>query len=281
MRISNEMVKDFEHMLVNAEKSDSTVKKYIHDVRALAQWLNGRDTDKELMLEYKQVLKNEYAPASVNAAIASLNCFMEWNKAYELKLKSLKIQRQIFTDSTKELTKSEFERLVSVAERNGDERLSLLMQTICTTGIRISELKYITVEAVNDGTAVIDCKGKIRRVFIPKALFKVLSKYIRKHKLEHGSVFVTKTGRPLDRSNICKAMKKLCDMARVARKKVFPHNLRHLFARVYYTAYKDIVRLADILGHSSINTTRIYTMETGSIHRQQIESLCLIQRRTT
>ena len=281
MIITNEMIKNFEYELTNAEKSESTIKKYVHDVKMLQYWLDGKIASKELMLEYKKYLKENYAPASVNAAIASLNCFMEMNKEYELRLKALKIQKQIFIDSNKELTKAEFERLVHTAEHNGDERLSLIMQTICSTGIRVSELKYITVESVNTGTATIDCKGKIRRVFLPKQLINLLSRYIRKCKLLSGSIFVTKTGKPLDRSNICKAMKKLCDAANVVREKVFPHNLRHLFARVYYTTYKDIVRLADILGHSSINTTRIYTMETGTIHRQQIEGLCIIQRYTT
>lgn len=183
---------------------------------------------------------------------------MNW---YDLKVKTLKIQRRIFADKEKELTKAEYERLLTAAQNKRNERLYYLMQTIGSTGLRISELKYVTCEAVNAGQAVINCKGKIRQVFLPKQLCKMLKTYIKQQHIKSGPVFITKTGKPLDRSTIWKMMKAICESARVDKEKVFPHNLRHLFARTYYSIQKDIVRLADILGHSSINTTRIYTME--------------------
>jgi len=177
----------------------------------------------------------------------------------------------------RKLTKAEYERLLTAAKSKHNERLYLLMQTICSTGIRVSELRFITVEAVDRGIAEINCKGKRRQVFLPKELRKMLSQYLRSQKRKSGAVFVTKNGNPLDRSNIWSDMKKLCKSAGVSEKKVFPHNLRHLFARTFYSLQKDVVRLADILGHSSINTTRIYTMETGAVHRRQIERLGLLR----
>lgn len=192
-------------------------------------------------------------------------------------MKSLKIQKQIFASKEKELTKAEYNRLLEAAKSRKNERLYLLMQTICSMGIRVSELRFVTVAAVNCGVADINCKGKLRRVFLPKALCKILAQYIKKQKIKSGSVFVTKNGKQLDRSNIWSDMKKLCEFAGVSKDKVFPHNLRHLFARTYYSLQKDIVRLADILGHSSVNTTRIYTMETGEAHKKQIEKLGLLR----
>ena len=189
----------------------------------------------------------------------------------------MKIQKQIFSTKDKELTKSEYQRLLEAAKSKNNERLYLLMQTICSTGIRVSELEFITVDAVSAGVANINCKAKHRQVFLPKALCKILSRYIREHKIKSGPVFVSRTGKPLDRSNIWSDMKKLCESAGVSKDKVFPHNLRHLFARTYYSLQKDIVRLADILGHSSVNTTRIYTMENGDIHKLQIERLGLLR----
>lgn len=193
-----------------------------------------------------------------------------------MKIKILKIQTRIFANQNKELTKAEYERLLKAAKNKNDERLYLLMQTICSVGLRVSEIKYITVEAVKAGLAMIDCKNKIRQVFLPKALCQMLKSYITKRKIKSGSVFVTRTGKPLDRSNIWKMMTALCETANVSKDKVFPHNLRHLFARTFYKAKKDIVRLADILGHSSVNTTRIYTMESGAEHRRSIQKLGLL-----
>ena len=194
-----------------------------------------------------------------------------------MRVKNLKIQKQIFASTDKELTKTEYDRLLQVAKQKKNERLYLLMQTICSTGIRVSEVRYVTVEAVSRGIAEINCKGKRRQVFLPKQLCQILKQYIKEQKIKSGAVFVTKNGNPLDRSNIWSDMKKLCKAANVSEKKVFPHNLRHLFARTYYSLQKDIVRLADILGHSNVNTTRIYTMETGEIHRRQIQKLGLLR----
>lgn len=275
--ITAELISNFKNHLINEEKSMSTITKYIHDVKELAKWLSDAEIEKSDILSYKTFLTEHYAPASVNSALSSINSFFAYNEWFELRVKSVKIQKQIFASTDKELTKEEYERLLAAAKAKKNERLYLLMQTICSTGIRVSELRYITVEAVNCGRAEIRCKGKHRTVFIPTQLCKILKKYITGQKIKSGSVFVTKNGNPLDRSNIWSDMKKLCREAGVSEKKVFPHNLRHLFARTYYSLQKDIVRLADILGHSSVNTTRIYTMENGEIHRKQIQKLGLLR----
>ena len=209
--------------------------------------------------------------------MASLNGFFEFNERYDLKVKNLKVQKQIFCQKDKELTKAEYERLLKAAQEKKNERLYLVMQTICSTGIRVSELKFITVDAVMSGRAQVRLKGKIRMILLTKELCNILKKYIREQKLTSGCVFVTRKGKPLDRFSIWKAMKSLCESAGVEKEKVFPHNLRHLFARTYYSLQKDIVRLADILGHSSINTTRIYTIEDGDIHRRQMQRLGLVR----
>ena len=216
-------------------------------------------------------------PASVNSVLSSLNSFFDYNEWYGCKVKPLKIQKQIFASKDKELSKAEYERLLDAARSGKNERLYLLMQTICSTGIRVSEVRFVTAEAVKNGVASINCKGKLRQVFLPKVLCRILTQYMKKKKITSGPVFVSRTGKPLDRSNIWSDMKKLCEHAGVSKDKVFPHNLRHLFARTYYSLQKDIVRLADILGHSSVNTTRIYTMETGEVHRRQIEKLGLLK----
>ena len=276
-QITNEKMKSFHTYLINEEKAEATVSKYLHDVLVFAEWLGERDLKKIAVVEYKTLLCEKYAPASVNAMLSSLNCFFGFCGWYDLRVKNLKIQRQIFSSTEKELSKAEYDRLLTAAKSKKNERLFLLMQTICSTGIRVSELKFITVEAVERGIAEINCKGKRRQVFLPKVLRKMLGKYIKEQKIKNGAVFITKNGNPLDRSNIWSDMKKLCKTANVPEKKVFPHNLRHLFARTFYSIQKDVVRLADILGHSSINTTRIYTMETGVIHRRQIEKMGLLR----
>lgn len=266
----------FKEYLINEEKSEKTLEKYIRDVTAFYLWANGREITKELVVEYKnQILKN-YAPRSVNSMLSSLNSFFAFLGRHDLKIKILKIQTRIFANQNKELTKAEYERLLKTAKNKNDERLYLLMQTICSAGLRVSEIKYVTVEAVKSGLATIDCKGKIRQVFLPKALCQMLKAYIKERKIKSGSVFVTRTGKPLNRSNIWKMMSALCEAAKVSKEKVFPHNLRHLFARTFYKVKKDIVRLADILGHSSVNTTRIYTMESGAEHRRSIQKLGLL-----
>ena len=276
-KITTEIMKSFNDYLINEEKAAATVNKYLHDVGEFQIWLGDQELCKTVVLAYKSYLFERYAPASVNAALSSLNSFFNFMEWYDLRVKNLKIQKQIFASTDKELTKAEYERLLQTAKQKKNERLYLLMQTICSTGIRVSEVRYVTVEAVSRGVAEINCKGKRRQVFLPKQLCQILKQYIKEQKIKSGAVFVTKNGNPLDRSNIWSDMKKLCKAANVSEKKVFPHNLRHLFARTYYSLQKDIVRLADILGHSSVNTTRIYTMETGEIHRRQIQKLGLLR----
>lgn len=275
--ITNEQIRSFKEYLINEEKATATVNKYIHDVEEFVVFKGEKLIDKSLVLAYKMYLIEQYAPTSVNAALSSLNSFFNFMEWYDLRVKNLKIQRQIFASTDKELTKAEYDRLLEAAKQKKNERLYLLMQTICSTGIRVSEVRHITVESIGRGVAEINCKGKRRQVFLPKQLCGILKQYIREQKIKSGSVFITKNGNPLDRSNIWSDMKKLCKAANVSDKKVFPHNLRHLFARTYYSLQKDIVRLADILGHSSINTTRIYTMESGEIHRRQIQKLGLLR----
>ena len=276
-KIENQKIANFRSYLINEEKSAATVEKYMRDVENFSKWIGVREFEKADVLEYKSELCKSYAVTSVNSALSSLNGFFNFCEWYELKVKSVKMQRRIFAAEDKELSKSEYERLVRAAEDKGNERLSLVMQTICSTGIRVSELRHVTVEAVTLARAEICCKGKRRVVFLPSQLCRILKRYIKEQKIKSGAVFVTKNGRPLDRSNIWSDMKRLCAMAGVSSEKVFPHNLRHLFARTYYSLQKDIVRLADILGHSSVDTTRIYTMETGEVHRRQIQKLGLLR----
>ena len=275
--ITKEIILNFEKYLSAEEKALATLEKYVRDVKAFCAWLGGRCVDKSEILNYKAELCEKYSVASVNSVISALNTFFafcDWN---EYRIKAIKAQRQIFSNKEKELTKQEYERLLNTAQNRGNERLYLLMQTVCACGIRVSELKYITVESLRKESAEINCKGKRRQALLPTYLCKILKEYAQRQKIKSGPVFITRTGKPLDRSNIWSDMKKLCREAGVSEKKVFPHNLRHLFARTYYSIQKDIVRLADILGHSNINTTRIYTMENGDIHRRQIQKLGLLR----
>lgn len=276
-KITNELIENFKIDLIEEEKAQATIEKYIRDILAFVKWLSGRTVEKQTVLEYKQKLIEKYAPTSVNSVLSSLNRFFAFAEWFNCKVKSIKIQKQVFAKQERELTKKEYDRLLSAALHKDNKRLYLLMQTICSTGIRVSELKFITVEAVKAQKAIINLKGKTRSVFLPDMLCKILLRYIKEEKIKNGSVFVSKNGRPLDRCNIYHDMKKLCESANVDRSKVFPHNLRHLFARTYYSLEKDISRLADILGHSSVNTTRIYTMETGEVHRKQIQKLGLLR----
>ena len=275
--ITEKMVREFEIYLYEEEKSSNTIEKYIRDIRFFYRWLNNREFDKSVVIDYKKSLCQIYAPKSVNSIVSSLNSFFMFMKWYDLKVKTLKIQRQIFSDKEKELTKSEYQRLLSAAKFKKNERLYYLMQTLGSTGLRISELKYVTCEAIGKGVAVINCKGKIRQVFLPNQLCKMLKGYIKNVNIKKGPVFVSKNGNPLDRSYIWKMMKKLCTGAGVKKSKVFPHNFRHLFAKTFYSLRKDIVRLADILGHSSIETTRVYTIESGEIHKMQMQKLGLLR----
>ncbi len=275
--ITKSVIKEFVAYLKADEKADATIEKYLRDIIAFARYLNGSPVSKESAIEYKgRLLSGDYAKSSVNSIIASLNGFFDFLNEYDCKLKSIKIQRQTFCSKEKELTKAEYIRLINAAEDKENKRLSLLIQTICGTGIRVSELEFITVEAVRKGEATVSLKGKTRTVFIVKNLQKKLLCYIRDQKIEKGSVFVTRSGKPVNRTNIWREMKNLCERAGVNPNKVFPHNLRHLFARTFYGIEKDIAKLADILGHSSINTTRIYIVTTGEEHRQRMENMRLI-----
>ena len=275
--ITQDLIDNFKNHLINEEKASATLEKYIRDIKAFYEWANETQIDKRKVLDYKEYLIGKFAPASVNSVLSSLNSFFEFNKWYEMKVKMLKIQKQIYAQRSKELSKSEYERLLGAAKTKSNQRLYLLMQTICASGIRVSELQYITVDAIHRREATINCKNKMRVVILPKELCRMLAEYVKNQEITSGPIFITKTGKPLDRSTIWKMMKALCESAGVSKDKVFPHNLRHLFARTFYTIQKDIVRLADILGHSSVNTTRIYTMETGEIHRRQIQKLGLLQ----
>ncbi len=273
---SGEVIKNFEQYLRENEKSQHTIEKYVRDVRVFLQWCGQSQISKTLVLAYKTVLTEKYAPVSVNSILSSLNCFFDLYHLNHCRVKSLKIQRRIFVDRERELSKEEYEHLLQTAKKLKQEKLYYLMQTLCACGIRVSELCYITKKAVQSGVATISCKGKYRRVLLPKTLCRMLTKYMKKQRIQQGSVFISRTGKPLDRSNVWKMLKSLCLKAGVDSKKVFPHNLRHLFAKTYYSLHRDIVRLADILGHTSIQTTRIYTMETGDTHARQIESLGLL-----
>lgn len=276
-KITNELIQNFKTYLVEEEKSDSTIEKYIRDITVFMNWLENDEITKCRVLEYKKELMDNYASTSVNSILSSLNSFFAYNEWHDCKVKTLKIQKQIFANKDKELTKAEYERLLKSAQSKKNKRLYYLMQTICSSGLRVSELKYVDVNAIKTGQALINCKGKMRIVLLPKELCKMLKGYIKEQDIKEGSVFVSKNGKPLDRSNIWKMLKSLCETAGVSKDKVFPHNLRHLFARTYYSLQKDIVRLADILGHSSVNTTRIYTMESGTVHRMHIEKLGLLR----
>ena len=271
--ITKKLIEKFRLYLINEEKSEATIEKYIRDIIKFRMWISGKTLNKKIVLEYKQFLIESYAPASVNSMLSSINSFFEYNEWFDCKVKALKIQKQTFSAEDKELTKGEYQKLLEAAKQIENKRLYYLMQTICSTGIRVSELKFITVEAVKSRQARINCKGKVRMIWLSGVLCRVLLMYIKENNIKSGSVFQTRTGKQLNRSNIWSDMKKLCKLAGVSEKKVFPHNLRHLFARTYYSLQKDIVRLADILGHSNVNTTRIYTMESGIVHRRQIQKL--------
>ena len=274
-QITKKEINFFAQRLVEDEKSKSTMEKYLRDVNKFSEFVGERDVTKDIVIQYKQHLMENYAPASVNSMLIALNCFfkeIEWN---DYKVKIIKIQRQNFRNKDNELTKEEYYRLLSIARRK-NTRLFYLMQTICATGIRVSELQFITVEAINCERTLISLKGKNRVVLLPETLCRELKKYAKVRNIIKGSIFITRSGKSLDRSNILHNMKALCKDADVEVEKVYPHNLRHLFACLYYKEIKDLGRLADILGHSNVNTTRIYTCISGEEQRQQIEKLGLI-----
>lgn len=270
------MLNDFQNYLVLQEKSKATMEKYLRDVRMFYGFVEKNEITKETVIAYKEHLKENYAVRSVNSMIASINSLFAFLGWFDLKIKALKVQQQVFCSEEKELTKAEYARLCKAAQSNHNERLNLILQTLCATGIRVSELKFITVEAAKQSEATVSLKGKTRSVFIIKDLKKKLLCYAAKQKIKTGMIFVTRTSKPIDRTNIWREMKNLCKKANVNPQKVFPHNLRHLFARTFYGIEKDIAKLADILGHSSIETTRIYIITTGTEHRRRMENMRLV-----
>ena len=275
--ITSEMLEQFQSYLKNEEKESSTIAKYLHNVQVFVGWLGEKEITKEKLTGYKEYLiEKKYNPKTINGILSAINKFLTFVGQSELKVKYLRIQRQLFRHSNKELTQAEYMKLLNKAQELGKERLSLLMQTICATGIRVSELKYITVEAVKVGKAEISLKGKIRTILLTGKLCKKLLKYAKHKKITSGEIFITRSGRGLGRKQIWAEMKALCKKSGVAAGKVFPHNLRHLFARAFYKVCKDVAKLADVLGHSSIETTRIYLISTGAEHLQTLNKLQLL-----
>lgn len=278
--LTDKSLKGFAEYLLEQEKSQSTIATYKRELFSLQVYIDGEKLTKEKLLGYKTLIAQRYTPSTCNVSIAAINCFLRYMGREDLSIKPLKIQRQIFENKDRELSKRDYDKLIKAATINGQERLSLIIQTICSTGIRISELQYISVESLKEGKTLVTNKCKSRVVFIPTQLQKVLKKYVINSDITSGPIFVSRSGKPLNRSNIWKEMKRLCSIAKVNPEKVYPHNLRHLFARSYYTQYKDLSRLSDILGHSNINTTRIYTRESGTVHARQIEGLGLVRDTT-
>ena len=275
--ITREALGKFTLMLRERERSPGTIEKYLRDIRAFAAWLGGAEVTRERAAAWRDsLLERGYAPVTVNSMVAAVNQFFAFLGWEDCKVKALKIQRKLFRDDRKELTREEYQRLLDSAHDLGRERLALLLETICATGIRVSEVKYITVEAAQAGRAEISLKGKLRTILLPGKLCRKLKKYARQQKTASGEIFLTRSGRGISRKQIWAEMKAVCRAAGVAESKVFPHNLRHLFARTFYQASRDVVRLADVLGHASVETTRIYLVSTGAEHARQLARLGLI-----
>jgi site-specific recombinase XerD len=275
MKLTEKSITNYLAHLAADERAPATLAKYARDLRAFADFLGKAELTKDRALAYKSQIAATHAPTSVNSMLAALNGFFAYYNV-GIKLKPLKFQRRSFLPEEKELSREEYHRLLAAAKTQGNERLHLALQALCATGSRVSELRFFTVEAVQIGAARVTNKRKTRTVLIPAKLKTALLRYCKKRGITSGSIFITKNGKPLDRSNIWAAMKKLCAAANVAPSKVFPHNLRHLFARVFYKIEKDLAKLADILGHGNINTTRIYTMDSGTKHRKILEKLGLV-----
>ena len=273
--ITKDDIRGFSQHLEHDEKSQATIDKYHRDVMAFWAVVGSEPLTKEIVMAYKKhLIEQSYAVSSINSMLASVNAFLEYLDLREYKVKNIRTQRQTYCPEDKELSKSEYLRLLEASKKN--EQLNLVIQTICGTGIRVSELQYFTVEAVRSGQVIVACKNKTRTILVPGKLRKLLINYVKRKQITTGTIFITRSGAPLNRSNIWSAMKKLCEVAGVKASKVFPHNLRKLFARTFYSIEKDIAKLADILGHSSINTTRIYIMTTGTEHLRRIERLGLV-----
>ena len=267
----------FRRQLQKEERGCGTVEKYLRDVRAFAAWLEERPVTRETAAAWKETLLREgYAPATINSMLAAVNHFFRFMGWEDCRVKALRLQRRMFRPAEQELSREEYGRLVATAREQGRERLGLLLETICATGIRVSEVAYITVEAAEKGRTDVSLKGKIRTILLPNQLCRKLLKYARRKKIVSGEIFLTRNGTGLSRKQIWAEMKKLCQAAGVAPEKVFPHNLRHLFARSFYRACRDVVKLADVLGHSSVETTRIYLLTTGEEHAREMERLRLI-----
>ena len=278
LELTERQMEKFEAYLRHDEREPATIEAYLRSLRKFAEWADGRTITKELAAEWKAELAGSgYRPVSVNAMLAAVNKFFACMGREDCKVKYLKLQRQMFRKSERELTKAEYLRLVQAAREKGNLRLELLLETICATGIRVGEVKYITVEAVQTGAAEIALKGKIRTILLPNRLCRKLQKYAKKQKIASGEIFITQSGMGMDRKQIWAKMKRLCAAAGVERSKVFPHNLRSLFARSFYGSCHDVVRLADVLGHSNIETTRIYLMSTGKEYIKQLDKLGLVQ----
>ncbi len=276
-QITDENIDRYGEYLFQEEKAASTVKKYVREVEIFAKWLSGREATKELAAQWKEELQMcGYVPRTVNAMLSAVNGFFSFMGWQDCRVKFLKIQRQMFRDASKDLDIEEYERLVNAAYRLNNRRLGLVIETICGTGIRVSELEYITVDAVRAGKAEIVLKGKVRVILMPGQLIRKLLEYAGEQNISSGGIFMTRNGKNLSRRQIWAEMKKLCADAGVESSKVFPHNLRHLFAKTFYQAHGDIVRLADVLGHSSIDTTRIYLLSTGAEHVRQLDCLGLV-----
>ena len=278
MQLTQREFDQFEDYLRHDEREESTIEAYLRSLTRFAEWADGRAVTKELAMEWKTALSEAgYRPISVNAMLAAVNKFFTCMGREDCKVKYLKLQRQMFRKSEKDLSKEEYQRLVQAAHEKGDLRMELILETICATGIRVGELKYITVEAVRAGVAEIALKGKIRTILLPHRLCRKLQKYAKQQKIASGKLFLTQDGLPVSRQSIWTRMKALCEAAGVERSKVFPHNLRSLFARSFYGSCHDVVRLADVLGHSSIETTRIYLMSTGKEYLRQLDKMGLVQ----
>ena len=275
-KITEETLAAFARQLGEEERSPATLEKYLREVRQFAAFLGGREVTRELAAAWREELSARQSPATVNGKLTALDrllAFLGWE---DCRVKHLRVQRQLFRDSARELSREEYARLVETARRLGRGRLSLLMETICATGIRVSEVRYITAEAVREGRTEIALKGKIRTILLPGKLCRKLEKYARQKKITSGELFLTRSGRPMSRKQIWAEMKGVCRAAGVAPSKVFPHNLRHLFARCFYRVSRDVAKLADVLGHSSIETTRIYLISTGAEHARTLDQLRLI-----
>ena len=277
MKLSFEIIEEFKGYLIDGGKSGYTVEKYVRDVLKFRGFVDDEEIEKETAGEYRDYLvRSGYSVRSINSMLSSVNALFDFLGRQDLKVKTIKMQRSVYCHEDKELTRAEYQRLCEAAKRKKNNRLELIIETVCATGIRIGELKYIMVESAKRGEAVVTLKGKTRFVFIPKELKRKLFRYAQEQNIKSGMIFVTKSGKAIDRTNVWRDMKNLCKEAHVKPEKVFPHNLRHLFARTFYNIDKDIAKLADVLGHSSIDTTRIYIISTGAEHRRLIEKMKLI-----